>query len=222
MKYYPVFLDVKGRSCLVVGGGQVGARKAVGLAKAHARVRVVSLEFSAKLVETESICLVKKPFEVSDLEGISLVFAATDSKTLNSKIRKAAQTAGILCNVVDGKDKGDFILPSVVEQGDLLVAVSTCGASPAMARKLRKELEEMLGPEYGEALILLANIRKKMLAQGHDPQGHRQKLNALVEADLAGLIARGDMAEIDAVLAQTMGDDFTFDRLSAPRPNKEV
>jgi len=223
MKYYPIFLDVTERPCLVVGGGSVGTRKALGLAKANARVRVVSLEFSQALadISSENICLDKKPFDSGDLNGAALVFAATDSEALNARVREAARQAGVLCNIADGKDKGDFILPSVVNRGDLQVAVSTSGASPALAKKLGRELGILFGPEYETMLTLMANIREKMLAKGHDPEGHRNVFTALADQDLPALIAAGNTKEIDAVLARLLGQGFTFEGLASRAPSNQ-
>ncbi|MEH0019830.1 MAG: bifunctional precorrin-2 dehydrogenase/sirohydrochlorin ferrochelatase [Desulfobacter sp.] len=220
MKYYPIFLDVQDKTCLVVGGGKVGTRKALGLAKANARVRVVSPGFSPELENNThpNICLDNKTFDASDLQGACLVFAATDSSALNAQIRDAARRAGILCNIADGDDKGDFILPSVVSREDLILAVSTCGSSPAMAKRLRRELEAKFGPEYGTALTLMANIRTKLLARGHDPEGHKKVFTALVASGLPELIAAGDQSRIDAVLAEVLGSGFTFDGLVGQPP----
>jgi len=220
MKYYPLFLDVKDRSCLVVGGGKVGARKAMSLARAGARVRVVSLGFAPGLVDApfDNICLDQKPFAIDDLDGACLVFAATDSRELNGRVRDAARLAGILCNIANGTDKGDFILPALVDRGDLQIAVSTGGASPAMAKKLKGELEILFGSEYETMLILMANIRKKMLARGHDPQGHKKIFTDLVNQGLPAMIADGDLEKIDAVLAQLLGDGFTFECLIDQAP----
>ncbi len=216
MSYYPIFMDVEDRACLVVGGGKVGSRKALGLARANAQVRVVSLEFTPELEKSPDprIRLDKRKFNLSDLDGVSLVFAATDSRELNSRVREAARKKNILCNIADGKDKGDFILPSTVRQGDLVLAVSTCGASPALAKKLRRELSAQFGPEYGVMLTLMANVRKKMLDQGHDPAGHKIIFTTLVEADLPAMIAAGKILSVNAVLAQELGEEYTFDMLS--------
>lgn len=219
MKYYPVFLDVKERPCLVVGGGRVGTRKALGLVRANARVRVVSPEVSPELAQAaqaeELITLVKRPFENRDLEGICLVFAATDNMDLNARVRKAAANANVMCNAADGSDKGDFILPAVVEREDLLLAVSTCGASPALAKSLRQKLEQDFGPEYGKLIRLLANIRKRLLAEGHNPEQHKKQFTALVEKDLAGLIAAKENQRINQILDEVLGNGFSYEDLSA-------
>ena len=215
MDYYPIFLDVKDRCCLVVGGGAVGTRKAFGLAGAGARVIVVSLGFSDELLNTpfSAITLKKKDFQDSDLDGMSLAFAATDNMQLNARIRQAAQKKNILCNIADGPDKGDFILPAVVDRGDLLFAVSTCGASPALSRRLRMAIETRFGREYGILATLLGRIRSILLEQGHDPKGHRKIFCALLDADLPEKIAAGQIHQIDAVLAMVLGDGFSLERL---------
>ncbi len=216
MKYYPVFLDISGKTCLVVGGGKVGARKAKGLLAAGASVRVVSLEFDRALSEPclSGIHKQQKAFEPDDLNGVSLVFAATDNMALNTEVRNACHRAGILCNIADGMDKGDFILPAVVDRGDLQVAVSTGGASPAFARQLRMELEGMFGPEYTSMLTLMANVRKVLLDRGHDPEGHKTIFRTLAQAGLPALIANGEIKDIDTLLTELLGEGFTYERLA--------
>ncbi len=224
MDYYPIFLDVKDRDCLVAGGGAVGTRKAFGLARAGARVLVVSLGFSDELSNTpfSAITLKEKEFEASDLDGMSLAFAATDNMQLNAGIRQAAQKKNILCNIADGRDKGDFILPAVVDRGDLLFAVSTCGASPALSRRLRMSLDTQFGPEYGILAALLGRIRTILLEQGHDPKGHRKIFRALLDADLPEKIAAGQTRQIDTVLAKVIGDGFSLERLMPDFGTREL
>lgn len=216
MKYYPVFLDIKDRLCLVVGGGNVGTRKAFGLARSGARVRVVSVEFTQKLraAQGRDLLLQARPYSPSDLDGIYMVFAATDNQELNRQIREDARLANILCNCSDGQDKGDFILPSVMSQGDLVCAVSTCGASPALSKKVRRDLELIFGPEYKTLLTIMANVRQKMLAAGHDPAGHKKILTELVGRDLIPMISAGDFAGIDAIFQELLGPEFLFSDLA--------
>ena len=213
MKYYPIFLDVQDRDCLVVGGGAVGTRKAMGLYRSGARVRVISREFSPKLEAISGISRVCKPYEPSDLDPAFLVFAATDNRGLNQQIREDAKAGGILCNVADAPDRSDFILPSVVERGDLVCAVSTGGASPALAKKIRQDLEQMFGAEYGDFLVLMAHIRKKLLEEGHDPTAHKKIFKALVERDIPALIAVNDRTRIDSVLVELLGAGYEYEHL---------
>lgn len=213
MKYYPIFLDVTARDCLVVGGGEVGYRKAAGLFRANARVRVISEAFSPKFEANSGIPLSCKSYEASDLEAAFLVFAATDNRALNEQIQADAKRRGILCNMADAPERSDFILPSVVERGDLVCAVSTSGASPAFAKKIRKDLEQMFGPEYGDFLVLMGNIRKKLLERGHDPTAHKKIFTALVERKIPDMIAAGDRLNLDAVLLELLGPGFDYKSL---------
>lgn len=213
MKYYPIFLDVKERDCLVVGGGEVGTRKAMGLCRSGARVRVISRAFSQKLTTASDICLVCKSYEPSDLDTAFLVFAATDNTDLNERIQADAKSRGILCNIADAPDRSDFILPSVVERGDLVCAVSTSGASPALAKHIRKDLERILGPEYESFLLLMGSIRKKLLAAGHDPDAHKKIFTALVGKEIPALIAANDESRIDVVLFELLGPGYEYQRL---------
>ncbi len=213
MKYYPIFLDVRDRDCLVVGGGEVGTRKAMGLHRSGARVRVISKVFSQKLETISCICRVCKSYEPGDLATAFLVFAATDNRGLNEQIQADASARSILCNSADAPGRSDFILPSVVQRGDLVCAVSTSGASPALAKKIRKDLEQMLGQEYGDFLLLMGSIRKKLLKEGHDPGAHKKIFNALVEKKIPDLIAANDQTRIDSVLLELLGPGYGYQRL---------
>jgi len=135
MKYYPIFLELKAKDCLVVGGGKVGTRKAVTLEKCGANVKVISDRFSSGFddLKQTNICFEKKEYEKRDVNGMFLVFAATDNVDLNQQIKDDASMLNILCNVADAPQNSDFLLPSIVDRGDLILAVSTSGSSPAMA-----------------------------------------------------------------------------------------
>lgn len=220
MKFYPIFLDVQDRDCLVVGGGDVGTRKALGLAKAGARVRVVSPYFSPGLEKSKqkNIRLVYKAYEPSDLGRAFLVFAATNNPDLNEQIQVQAKKNRILCNIVDAPDLSDFILPSVVERGDLAIAVSTSGSSPALARKIRRDLGEKFGPEYDIFLELMGNIRKKLLEGGHDPVAHQQIFRTLVEKKLPALIAAKEDVQIDSILLELLGRGYEYRCLVSQEP----
>jgi precorrin-2 dehydrogenase/sirohydrochlorin ferrochelatase len=213
MKYYPIFLNVKDRPCLVAGGGQVGARKAKTLVSAGAWVTVVSPEFCDHLTEMPGIRKIKRCFDPKDLDQIFLVFAATGEMRVNRQIQNLARKARVLCNSADAPDQGDFILPAVMNRGDLICAVSTCGASPALARKIRMDLDQAYGPEYATFLVLMKAVREKLLASGHDPDGHKHIFRTMMERNLPGLVAANDMAAIDAVLHELLGSQFNVKEL---------
>lgn len=221
MKYYPVFLDIKDKNCLVVGGGAVGARKALTLEKCGARVKVISDRFSAefKSLDKTFTCLEKK-YEKDDLKGMFLVFAATNNADLNQEIKRDASKLNIICNVADAPDESDFILPSIVERGDLVVAVSTSGSSPAMAKKIRQELEVYFGPEYEKFLLLMGNIRKKLLSSGHAPDEHKKIFHALIERGGLELIREDNEIKINKVLSDILGGNDSYQDLVISRSNK--
>jgi precorrin-2 dehydrogenase/sirohydrochlorin ferrochelatase len=217
-RYYPLFLDINERACLVVGGGNVGARKAKGLLAAGARVVVVSPVMDAALealLPDERLSLKKRAYRPSDMAGVFLVIGATDQAELNRRIKRDAQAAKALCNVADQPQLCDFILPAVVNQGDLALAITTGGRSPALAKRLRRELQGQFGPEYAELTALLGAIRTRLLATGHDPEGHRRVLNALLDEDILGLLRAGHIADINALLKKILGPGYDYKSLSA-------
>ncbi len=208
MRYFPVNLDVRDRTCLVVGGGAVGTRKTKTLLRAGARVVVVSPEASADLetlAAEDRIRLHRRVYRAGDMADVFLVFGTTDDRDLNRRISDDARRQGILCNIADQPDRGQFVLPSVVSRGDLLIGISTSGKSPALARRIRRRLENAFGEEYALLIDLLGALRRRLLNQGHDPRGHKQKLDALLDSDLLGLIRNGDVERIDQLLEALFG-----------------
>jgi precorrin-2 dehydrogenase / sirohydrochlorin ferrochelatase len=156
---YPIFLDLTGRRCVVVGGGAVAGRKARKLLQAQADVVVVSPEVSAEL-ESVAAEVRKRPYEAGDLAGAYLAFAATDSREVNAAVAREARDLGIPVNVADEPDDGDFALPSTLRRGKLQVSVSTGGASPTLARRIRDQLEDLFGPEWSGLVEELARARR--------------------------------------------------------------
>ena len=179
MNLYPVFLDLAGREALVVGGGPVATRKAASLAKAGARVTVVAPQIGTELEQMgrENMArLFRRNFEPEDLEKKWLVIAATDDPQINRDVAKAAARKRIFCNVVDRPQICSFQVPAVLERGMLKIAVSTSGASPAMARRIRKELEARYGPVYRELMEGLLNLRKHFQKKYPKDQARRRRL----------------------------------------------
>jgi precorrin-2 dehydrogenase/sirohydrochlorin ferrochelatase len=140
-------LDVEGRRCLVVGGGAVGLEKAAGLATCGARVAVVSPELEPGFAELDVEWRARE-YESGDLEGMFLVIAATDERAVNEAVHRDAEQRAMLCNVADVPELCNFILPAVHREGPIAVAVSTGGASPALAKRLRTQIAELVGPEH--------------------------------------------------------------------------
>ena len=216
MKYYPVHLNIENRHCLVVGGGGVGTRKVITLLDCGARVTVVSLEFSGKLRElaaSGNIDLEQRSYRSEDLNGIFLVIGATNDMKLNRQISHDAEKFNTLCNIADRPEVCNFILPSIVRREDLVITISTSGKSPAMAKKLRRALENQYGEEYGKLLRLMGAIRKKLLRQAHEPEAHKPLFEQLINSDLIEMIQKGETAKIDSLLLEVLGEGYVYEKL---------
>jgi siroheme synthase-like protein len=153
----------------VVGGGQVAQRKVKTLLESHANVEVISPEINPelnRLKETGKIRVIKHSFQPSDLKGASLVVAATDDKEINQAVAREARNLSILVNAVDDASSSDFIVPSCIKRGELTIAISTSGLSPALARKLRIRLERELADEYASLVFLVNEVRNELIHQG--------------------------------------------------------
>jgi siroheme synthase-like protein len=142
-RWYPLFLDIRGKRVLVVGGGRVALRKAKGVLDAGARVVAVAPEFAAEFADLD-VKRLEREFEDDDVEGAALVFAATDSREVNRRVGEAAAARGIVANIADAPEECGFIVPARVEHEGLTVAVSTGGADPSRAAKMKKRLEQWL------------------------------------------------------------------------------
>lgn len=184
---YPVVLRLRGRRALVVGGGKVAARKTAGLLAADAHVVVVSPAFLpafGRLGGPAALTLVERPYVPSDLEGMTVAVAATDDRRVNARVGADARRAGVPVSVVDAPGESDFIVPAVVRRGDLLIAVSTSGRSPALAGHLRRELE-LLVPDDWEVLVrLLGAARARVRRAVGDAERRRHLLQRLARLGL--------------------------------------
>jgi len=175
MDRFPVFLDLHHRQCLVVGGGKVAERKVDSLIKAGAIVTLVSPFITAEMAITISGNKVKhytRLFEDSDIDGQFLVVAATNSPNVNARIARMAEERNMLVNVVDDATVGNFIIPSVVDRSPVMIAVSTGGASPVLARQLRMRLETMIPPQCGELAGITEEYRD--IVKKHLPEAQRK------------------------------------------------
>ena len=203
MMDYPVNLDVRGRSCLVVGGGGVGARKARGLVDCDAAVAVVSPEVASplrELADAGRLVWTPRGYRSDDMAGRFLAFAAAGDPEVNRRVVADARRERVLCNAADRPEEGDFTLPAVLRRGALSIAVSTGGASPALARRVRMTLEATFGPEYERALEILGAARTRLLARGHDPDDHRRRFRAVLDGGLVEMLREGRDAEADRLL----------------------
>jgi precorrin-2 dehydrogenase/sirohydrochlorin ferrochelatase len=208
MRYYPLCLDVKDRNCLVVGGGGVGTRKVETLLDCGALVTVVSLEFSARLEALAAkgrVRLERRVYRSEDLEGKFLVIGATDEQALNRRISRDAEARNLLCNIADQPALCNFILPAVIDRGDLVITASTSGKSPAFAKTLRRQLEQQFGEEYAPFLKLMGKIREVLLAEAHEPEAHRHLFEALIQGGLLDMLRQARMDDVRHLLASVLG-----------------
>lgn len=209
---YPIGLRLTGRLCVVVGGGPVGARRALGLLRAGARVRLISPELSEELLglaDDGRIEWVARPYRPGDALGgagprPALVFAATDSPDVNESICAEAAAAGVPANSAAPPEAGAFALPAVLRRGDVCVAVFTAGDSPGLAGRIRDEVAAHIGPEYGEFAALLRRARAALRSRVADADARRRAMAALVaETGCLELLRAGRRQEAVALLART-------------------
>jgi precorrin-2 dehydrogenase / sirohydrochlorin ferrochelatase len=167
--YYPVFLRIHKKKCVVVGGGRVSLRKVRMLLDCGGEVKVVSSTFHfslLRLAEKKAIRLIQRDYKPGDLTGAAIVIAATDKRETNRRVAEEAERAGGLVNVVDDPEPSSFILPSYFRKGSLTLAVSTGGKSPALARKIKTELQKKFGKEYATLLLLIGEVRSSLKERG--------------------------------------------------------
>jgi precorrin-2 dehydrogenase/sirohydrochlorin ferrochelatase len=199
--YYPAILDIAGRGALVVGAGKVGEGKIANLVTAGAKVKVVSLTATPQVrrwADEATIELELRPYESTDLDGRFLVIAATEDNETNVRVFEDAERRQMLCNVVDVTHLCNFILPSIVRHGDLAIAVSTGGASPALARRIRLSIGECYGDEYAVALELLGSLREELKIAYPHPDERKVIFERMVYSELMDLVRAGDDEAVEA------------------------
>ena len=194
--FYPMFVDLEGRRCLVVGGGPVATEKVEKLLDHGAVVRLVSPEITPELAEMvaggEVAEFHRRTYLPSDLEDIFLVIAATNLDAINRMVWQDAEARNLLCNVVDVPPLCNFIVPSIVRRGELALAVSTGGASPVVAKHIRRQLEETYGPEWEALVALLRDVRDELKLRYLDMPSRRDAVERLMETDVVQRLADGD------------------------------
>ncbi|MCM3630072.1 bifunctional precorrin-2 dehydrogenase/sirohydrochlorin ferrochelatase [Paenibacillus glycanilyticus] len=185
--YYPVMLQLRGERCVIIGGGRIAERKLQGLLEAGAdNITLVSPRITPRLQElaaSGSLHWQCRIYQPSDAEGARLLFGATDDPKLNRRIAEDGRRAGAWVNTVDEAEGRGFLNPSVVRRGDLLIAVSATGASPALSIRLKRELEQQYGEEYGYSAGQLRRLRDYMKVSGFEP-GEREALLRLAAEEV--------------------------------------
>jgi precorrin-2 dehydrogenase/sirohydrochlorin ferrochelatase len=220
MSFYPICLDLEGKTCVVVGGGRVAERKVLGLLSCSAQVSVISPELTEELLCLQNEGIIKwinREYRPGDLEQAFLVIAATDDEETQKQVYEEAAKHNRLLNVADVPRRCNFILPATLRQGDLTISISTAGKSPALAGKLRMELEKRFGKEYRVLVDILGAIRPVILASGLSQSDNEQLFKQLLHDDMAGWIRTSDWSSLENHFGRVLGDRVGEDWLQHMR-----
>jgi precorrin-2 dehydrogenase/sirohydrochlorin ferrochelatase len=215
-RYYPILLDLAGKRVLVVGGGKVAQRKIESLLEHGALVQVIAKELNSQIAlmaEEGLIHYAGQDFSESHLDKAFLVIAATNDASLNRRVSEKAQQKGLLVNAVDQPSDCNFIVPSVLRRGDLVVAVSTSGKSPAFARKVREDLEEHFGDEFESFLTLMGNLRERILSQGLSQEQNKELFEKLIASRLLRSIREKEWERAASIISEVLGRSFSHEEI---------
>jgi precorrin-2 dehydrogenase/sirohydrochlorin ferrochelatase len=216
MSYYPISLDLKGRICIVIGGGKVAERKVRGLLACEAEVQVISPRLTSGLsglFRAGRLTWHGRDYRPGDLEEGFLVIAATDNEQVQQQTYEEAEERNILINVADVPTRCNFILPATVRQGDLTISVSTGGKSPALAKQLRQQLEKSFGPEYKTVVDILGGLRGKILALGRPQVENEALFNKLLHRDMALWVKDREWEKVEHHIKTVLGKDVPLEQL---------
>jgi precorrin-2 dehydrogenase/sirohydrochlorin ferrochelatase len=194
---FPIFMKLEGRRVLVAGAGPVAEQKLDGLLRAGADLHVVAPEATGlvqQLARDGRLRWSQREYVVSDLDRVALVIAATGNSDVNESIYREAEIRGVLCNAVDEPDRCHFYYPAVVQRGDLQIAISTAGHSPALAQRIRKQLEQQFDAGYGDFLQWLGGVRKRLFSQAIDPQRRKNILHRIARPEIYERFSRAQQA----------------------------
>lgn len=224
MKYYPINIDIRGRSVTIIGGGAVAERKCRTLLEAGARVRVIAPALSRglrELLEKGRIEHIARDYRRGDLADAFLVFAATGNPDISRAVAEEASEWRIPANIADMPERSDFITPSSVARGDLLLTVSTGGKCPVLAREIREELEARYGDEYEMALRILGAVRERLMSSKKGCHVTKEILHDLISHDLTGLLRSGSLDAVDRILRELAGPGFSIGELGVDKRDTE-
>ena len=206
MGYYPIFLEMKDRRCVVIGGGAVAERRVEGLVAVGANVTVISpaiTEGLRDLLTQGAIRHVAREYQTGDRAGYDLFFVATDNLEINAVVSSEARSLRVWVNSADDPDHCDFILPGVIRRGDLTVAVSTGGASPAVTRAIREELDEYFTADYARFVQIAGEVRRELREKSFSPGA--SAWNRALQGDFRRLIKEGRPVQAKELLLETLG-----------------
>lgn len=203
--YYPIYIDIEDHDVVIIGGGNVCARKAETMMKYGARVTVVAPEFTREIegwAREGRLALKRKTYDASDLDGATIVIASTDDTSVNEQVAADCRTRRIPVNVVDVTPLCEFIVPAIIESGSIQIAVSTGGKSPALARTLKEDLQRFVGPEYAEVNDVLGTLRegaKRVLPTDVD---RKRFFDGILAGGILDLLRQGKRREAYDIIAR--------------------
>ena len=203
--YYPIYIDIENREVVIIGGGNVCARKAETMMKYGARVTVVSPELTEEIEEWARqgrLAIRRKRYDHSDIAGANLVIASTDDPLVNEQVAHDCRARRIPVNVVDVTPLCEFIVPAIIEKGSIQIAVSTGGKSPAIARTLKEDLQRLIGPEYAEANDVLATLRDGAKATLRTDVDRKRFFDGIIAAGLLDMLRGGRRGEAYETIAR--------------------
>jgi len=209
--YYPVFLDLRGKRCVVIGGGPLAAQKALGLVQAEASVEVYAPEVVPELLESP-VAVFRRPYRKGDLAGARLAIDAGGDPLVTAVARREADEQGVLLNVVDVPAACDFIAPAVVKRGPLQVAISTSGESPFLASALRRRLETELGEEWRELVELVGEVRRDLRRRRVPVVDQTRIYGRLLDSSILDLLREGAVAAARREIARVVREDELVNR----------
>lgn len=211
MSYYPINIQIANRLCLVVGGGPVAYRKVQGLLQGGARVRVISPEVGPELQalsELQKIEWLKREYVEGDLRGGFLAFAVTGDRAVQAMIMKEAEKSAVLLNSADDPQGSDFHVPAHFRRGKMLITVSTGGGSPALAKKIREQLESDIVPEYEAVVDLLSLVRDRVVRINEDSAAHAELFRRLLQLGIVDLLLQARWFDLQMLLLRELPEDI--------------
>jgi siroheme synthase-like protein len=221
MRTHPVFLRLERRRCVVVGGdGSAGAKIRACLDAGAAEVVVVAPAPSPEIAALLADARVRheaRAYRSGDLTGAAIAYASTDDAALAARLAADAERERVLLNVVDRPEASAFLSPAVLERGELRIAIGTGGASPGLAARLRRDLERVVGPEYGPFVAILGAVRRALAVDPRRRADRRRVLAALLASPLLDLVRDGRWDDVEGLLARVAGPTCTLDRLGMSR-----
>ncbi|MBC7876876.1 MAG: bifunctional precorrin-2 dehydrogenase/sirohydrochlorin ferrochelatase [Anaerolineales bacterium] len=209
--YYPIYVQLNGQPCVVIGGGKIAEGKVDGLLAGDAKVKIISPELTPhlhNLVQQNQIEYIAREYQPGDLTGAFMVICATDKAEINHQVWEEASVNRQLVNVVDDTPRCNFIAPAILRKGDLTIAISTAGSAPALAVRLKERLHREIGPEYERFLELAGKLREPLARHIPDFETRKSLWYEIVDSNILDVLADGDESAAVEIISQVVGFHF--------------